>query len=345
MKIEIMRKFIYLALAIFIIACSDDDSHTINDITAPIITILGDTTINITQNTTYIDAGATATDNVDGDLSSSILVSGDPNVNVIATYTITYSVSDVAGNTASASRQVTVIEDIDNPVYIDANGITIKAKEWSEVGATGEINGITYTVIDKPMLEGLIENGDDLTKLATTKVTSMALLFYGATSFNQAINNWDMSNVINTYAMFWDAFEFNQDIGNWDLSNVLNMSNMFTNATAFNQSLENWDVSNVDSMRGLFVNASNFNQSLENWDVGNVTNMNWMFYKATSFNQALENWDLSFVDEMYGMFSNANSYNQDLSSWNVENVTLCGNFNANTPEWILSKPIFTNCTP
>ena len=340
-----MRKFIYLTFAILIIACSDDDSHSINDIKAPIITLLGNSTISITQYTTYIDAGATAIDNVDGDLTSSIVVTGNPNMNVIATYTITYNVSDVAGNTASASRQVAVIEDIDNPVYIDTNGITIKAKEWAEVGATGQINDITYTVVDKPMLEELIENGDDLSKLATTKVTSMALLFYGATNFNQVINNWDMSNVINTYAMFWDAFEFNQDIGNWDMSNVLNMSNMFTNATAFNQSLENWDVSNVDSMRGLFVNASNFNQDIGNWNVGNVTNMNWMFYEATSFNQALENWDVSFVDEMYGMFSDADSYNQNLSSWNVENVTLCGSFNANTTQWILPKPTFTNCTP
>ena len=173
-----MRKFVYLAFVIFIIACSDDDSHSIDDIRAPIITLLGDSPTSITQYTTYIDAGATAIDNVDGDLTSSIVVTGNPNVNVIATYTITYSVSDLAGNTASVSRQVTVIEDIDNPVYIDTNGITIKAKEWSEVGATGEINGITYTVVDKPMLEELIENGGDLSKLATTKVTSMALLFY-----------------------------------------------------------------------------------------------------------------------------------------------------------------------
>ena len=97
-----MRKFIYLALVTLIIAYSDDDSHSINDKTAPAITVLGDTTISINQNTTYIDAGATTTDNVDGDLTSSIVVSGNTNVSVIATYTITYSVSDVAGNKASA---------------------------------------------------------------------------------------------------------------------------------------------------------------------------------------------------------------------------------------------------
>jgi hypothetical protein len=73
--------------------------------------------------------------------------------------------------------------------------------------------------------------------------------------------------------------------------------------------------------------------------------MNWMFYKAASFNQSLEGWELSFVEEMYGMFSDANAYNQDLSSWDIENVSLCGDFNKNTPQWTLPKPNFTNCNP
>ena len=68
-----MRKFIYYVLVTLIIACNDDDSHSINDITAPIITVLGDTTISIPKNTIYIDAGATAIDKVDGVLTSSIV--------------------------------------------------------------------------------------------------------------------------------------------------------------------------------------------------------------------------------------------------------------------------------
>ena len=342
-----MKKLIYLFLSLLIFACSSDDSddNSNNNTTTPIITILGQANVTFFQGTPYTDAGATATDDIDGNLTSSIVTSGTVNVNSIGTYTITYSVSNSAGNTGTASRKVNVIEDYDNPVYLDDNGITIKAKEWSEVGAVGEINGITYTIVDKLMLLGFIENESDVTKLVTTKITNMNLLFYEATTFNQAIESWDVSNVTGMYCMFWAASLFNKDIGIWDVSNVNNMNNMFTQANAFNQDIGNWNVSNVTSMRGLFVNASNFNQALENWDVSNVTNMNWMFYKAASFNQALENWDVSFVEEMYGMFSDADSYNQNLSSWNVENVTLCGDFNANTTQWILPKPIFTNCTP
>jgi surface protein len=48
---------------------------------------------------------------------------------------------------------------------------------------------------------------------------------------------------------------------------------------------------------------------------------------------------------MNGMFSGADAFNQNLSSWSVDNVTYCTSFNYNTPQWTLTKPNFTNCTP
>ena len=58
----------------------------------------------------------------------------------------------------------------DSLVYLAANGITIKACANSNVGDEGVIDGITYTVVDEEMLLEMVENGQDITKLATTKV-------------------------------------------------------------------------------------------------------------------------------------------------------------------------------
>ena len=65
-----------------------------------------------------------------------------------------------------------------------------------------------------------------------------------------------LSQVDQMVQMFANAESFNQSIENWDVSNVNNMSNMFQGCQAFNQPLNNWDVSNVSSMGGMFVGAS-----------------------------------------------------------------------------------------
>ena len=338
-----MKLKLFFAILLFY-ACIDDDQIFIeNDITPPSISIIGDNSINIYQNTIYVDAGATAIDNIDGDLTTSIITTGSVNTNLINSYTITYSVSDAANNSTSATRQVNVIEDLNNPVYLDSNEITIKAKEWSEVGDVGYINDVLYTVVDREMLAGMLQNGSDVTKIATTKITNMSNLFYNKTFFNQNIGNWDVSNVISMYAMFWNAASFNQSIAYWDVSNVSDFINTFTRATNFNQNIEDWNVSNGTTMRGMFSYASSFNQPLGNWDVSNVDNMNYVFYNAISFNQDISNWDVGLVEEMFSMFNNASSFNQDLSNWNVENVFLCENFDDNTPQWILPIPNFVDC--
>ena len=65
----------------------------------------------------------------------------------------------------------------------------------------------------------------------------MRIMFYGASSFNQALDKWNVSNVTNMWYMFLDATSFNQPLNKWNVSNLYFMSSMFNGATSFNQPL------------------------------------------------------------------------------------------------------------
>ena len=82
-------------------------------------------------------------------------------------------------------------------------------------------------------------------------------------------------------SMFFGASAFNQPLEQWNVGNVTTMQAMFHGAAAFNQPLEQWNVSNVTNMHCMFRGASVFNQPLEQWNVSNVTNMQEMFLDAT----------------------------------------------------------------
>ncbi len=86
-------------------------TRTVNvvDTTAPVITVLGNNPVNIQVGSVYNDAGASATDTLDGDLTSTINVVNNVDANTVGTYTVTYDVTDSTGNQATqAVRTVNV---------------------------------------------------------------------------------------------------------------------------------------------------------------------------------------------------------------------------------------------
>jgi surface protein len=164
----------------------------------------------------------------------------------------------------------------------------------------------------------------DLTKLLFGDISDMSGLFCGASSFNQPIGGWDVSNVTNMSLMFWEAEKFDQPIGDWDVSKVIDMSNMFEGAREFNQPIGGWDVGNVTNMISLFQMAKRFNQPIGEWDVSRVVDMRHMFSAASAFNQPIGDWDVGNVANMSFMLWNVSEFDQPIGKWNVGNVTDMG---------------------
>jgi hypothetical protein len=79
------------------------------DVEPPEITLRGNASVSIESGMTYSDAGATADDNIDGDISADIRVTNNVNTAVVGSYTVSYDVTDFAGNAAATvTRTVNV---------------------------------------------------------------------------------------------------------------------------------------------------------------------------------------------------------------------------------------------
>ena len=81
---------------------------TVQDTTAPSLTLIGDSNFTHNLNTAWVDPGYDANDTLDGNLTASVSISGTVDVNTTGSYTLNYSVSDIAGNQADINRTVNV---------------------------------------------------------------------------------------------------------------------------------------------------------------------------------------------------------------------------------------------
>ena len=145
LKINIsdMKKIIYFICFITLLSCSKDDPPVVEvvvpDATAPVIPLTGESTINLTVGDSYTESGSTATDDIDGDLTSSIVISGTVDANTAETYTITYAVSDAAGNAAVVVTRTVIVS------------LPLVAKVIPPLNATGTISEQTVSEAKKTL--------------------------------------------------------------------------------------------------------------------------------------------------------------------------------------------------
>src|SRR6056297_1781804 len=139
--------------------------------------------------------------------------------------------------------------DWDNDGVYDESGIT--GSVTHDFGTPG-----TYTIAirgDFPRIyfndEGDYRKILQVNQWGDNPWESMSGSFYGCENLNGLMEDApDLTLVTDMSYMLAGATSFNQDIGDWDVSNVTNMENMFSSASAFNQDISDWDVSRVDLM-------------------------------------------------------------------------------------------------
>ena len=104
------------------------------DTIAPIITLKGNSTINLNIGDTYVEQGTTVWDNVDSYFD--VVITGNTDTDTAGTYTVNYNVSDAAGNAADeVSRTVIVSASSGNQLPI-ASFLGISEGENLPVGSS-----------------------------------------------------------------------------------------------------------------------------------------------------------------------------------------------------------------
>jgi hypothetical protein len=103
-----------------------------------VITLKGEASITLEVGDSFTDPGATATDAVDGNLTDSITVTGSVNTAVVGEYTLTYNVTDAAGNAATKVTRTVVVRTI----IVDPVSITLIIPEDITVTASGYLTAV-----------------------------------------------------------------------------------------------------------------------------------------------------------------------------------------------------------
>jgi hypothetical protein len=89
----------------------------VHDVVAPVITLQGANPQTVNAGAAYLELGATAVDDVDGDISGNIVIDASVvNSAVPGSYIVTYDVSDDAGNAAVQVERTVNVVDATAPV-------------------------------------------------------------------------------------------------------------------------------------------------------------------------------------------------------------------------------------
>ena len=183
------------------------------DVASPEMSILGDANITQLQGVAWVDPGVEAHDVRDGNLTSSVSVSGTVDVNTTGTYTLTYTVSDAAGNQASLTRTVNIVAgQASTALRADLNASVAMEMIWVEPGSFTMGSPTTEagrsTVTDRETEHNVtLTNGFYLGKYEVTQAQYEAVMTGNTDGLSATPSNWPNNADRPVEKVSWDDIQ------------------------------------------------------------------------------------------------------------------------------------------
>ncbi len=144
-ELSAVQKALVALVGAAVISNVTDDGY--NDNVPPVITLNGSNPDSVELGNTYSDPGATAFDEFHGE--TPVSASSNVDTSTVGSYTITYTATDLDGNTATATRTVNVVDTTapvvtvtgDNPATVELGGT------YTDAGATATDASGAVTVV------------------------------------------------------------------------------------------------------------------------------------------------------------------------------------------------------
>jgi uncharacterized repeat protein (TIGR01451 family) len=163
MKTVILNSIRFTGLFLFFLL-NVNSIHAQLDSIPPVITLNGNDTVRIERGSFYSDAGATAFDAKDGDITSMLVMTTDLNVNNVGVYRVIYKVMDKAGNMAiPVIRIIIVLIDLTLPVLTLNPGfpgcleLICNNGPYIDPGATATDNMAPFNLTSSILVSGYVD--------------------------------------------------------------------------------------------------------------------------------------------------------------------------------------------
>lgn len=185
----------------------------VKDLNKPVITLYGDETVYLLQGQNYIEPGYSAEDDVDGDLTGAVTVSGSVNPMVLGKYTLGYNVRDSSNNAAmEQKRTIHVVSHLLSNLTLGSEVINFQPTQTDytlDVSNSVEKLFVTPALLDENStvtVDGTVVdsgNGKDVSLIVGENVITIVITALGGTTktYKVTVNrapsaNADLSNLV-----------------------------------------------------------------------------------------------------------------------------------------------------